>query len=137
MKKNTSSTWLLVVLCMTGLWSQVSAQNTSTRERVYFATGSYDLDREAKTTLDGIIEHGETQVIHGVKVAGHTDAVGTDEANQTLSKKRALTVARYLRDHGINANVVRLKAFGEEKAVADNSTYWGRKQNRRVELKIS
>ncbi len=136
MKLNTSKTIVWAFLCLAGLWTQLQAQNTTVREQVYFDTGDYELSEEGRSVLDALIAQGASQVIHGVKVAGHTDAVGSDEANRILSKKRALTVARYLRDHGVNASVVKLKAFGEMKAVADNDTYQGRKLNRRVELKI-
>ncbi len=136
MGQNTSKTLVWAVGCLIGLFTQVFAQNSTMRKQVYFATGSYELDDAAKEVLDGIVTHEETQVIKGVKVAGFTDAVGSDEANYELSKKRALTVARYLRDFGINASVVKLSAFGEDRAVASNETVKGRKLNRRVELKV-
>lgn len=136
MKQDTSKTFVVVLFCIAGLWSQTQAQKSTMREQVYFATGEHELDEAAKAVLDGLVAHGETQVIYGVKVAGHTDDVGSGEDNKALSQRRALEVARYLRDYGVNAKAVRLKAFGEDRAVADNETNQGRKLNRRVELKI-
>jgi|GEM_PF-5942941 len=132
MKQNT----LLVLLGTLCLWMSGQAQQTILEREVYFATGSADLDVDALLLLDSIVMLSDTATVRGVKLAGHTDAVGTEEANQSLSRERTLAVARYLKAHGIQTKAVRLKAFGEARAVADNQTAQGRERNRRVELKI-
>ena len=70
-------------------------------------------------------------------VEGHTDSVGGDEYNQTLSENRANSVVAYLNTAGIPSGSVTSKGFGKTQPVASNETAAGRQQNRRVELVIS
>lgn len=71
-----------------------------------------------------------------VTVIGHTDSVGSNEYNQTLSEKRAQSVLNYFA--GQNVNPLRLESYGrgETEPRADNSSEAGRQMNRRVELWI-
>jgi OOP family OmpA-OmpF porin len=72
-----------------------------------------------------------------VEVDGHTDSIGTDDYNQSLSERRARIVFDYLTSHGISAS--RLdgpKGFGESQPIDTNSTKEGRARNRRTELKV-
>ncbi len=70
-------------------------------------------------------------------VEGHTDSVGTDEYNQTLSEQRGSSVRDYLTNQGMATASVTSKGFGESQPIASNDTAGGRQQNRRVELVIS
>ncbi len=70
-------------------------------------------------------------------VIGHTDSVGKDEYNRELSYKRAYSVADYLQAQGIPGPRLSPIGLGESQPIADNNTYSGRSQNRRVELYIS
>lgn len=72
-----------------------------------------------------------------LEVEGHTDSVGTDEYNQTLSEQRGATVRDYLTSQGMPAASVTSKGFGESQPIASNDTAPGRQKNRRVELVIS
>lgn len=71
-----------------------------------------------------------------VRIAGHTDAIGTEEYNLGLSERRALAVFEYLSSNGISAARLKSAGHGESGPVADNGTSDGRAQNRRVELNI-
>ncbi len=68
---------------------------------------------------------------------GHTDSVGSDAYNQTLSEKRAFAVRDYLVAQGINGNGITAQGFGKANPVASNDTDAGRAQNRRVDLVVS
>ena len=70
-------------------------------------------------------------------VEGHTDSVGGDDYNQTLSEQRGEAVRDYLTQQGMPAGSVTTKGFGKTQPVASNDTAKGRQQNRRVELVIS
>jgi outer membrane protein OmpA-like peptidoglycan-associated protein len=70
-------------------------------------------------------------------IEGHTDSVGGDAYNQTLSEKRGESVRDYLTHEGMAAASVTSKGFGESKPAASNSDANGRQQNRRVEIVIS
>ena len=69
-------------------------------------------------------------------VEGHTDSVGSDDYNQSLSERRAESVRAYLVRQGIPRGDHRRQGFGESQPVVANATAAGRQQNRRVELVI-
>lgn len=104
---------------------------------VLFQTARYDLKpgaREKLAKVAGIIlGHPGLKL----EVEGHTDSVGSEEYNQTLSEKRASSVRDFLVAQGISADAITSVGFGKTKPVADNATAAGRQQNRRVELVVS
>ena len=69
-----------------------------------------------------------------LEVQGHTDNVGADAYNQTLSEARAKAVAMWLTQHGVAADRLTAKGYGKTKPVADNGSDDGRAKNRRVEI---
>lgn len=71
-----------------------------------------------------------------IEVHGHTDNVGNDESNMTLSQDRANAVRDLLVKRGIEPERIRAIGFGESKPVADNSTSEGRAKNIRTEFII-
>src|SRR5262249_41393830 len=75
--------------------------------------------------------------LRSLLIVGHTDAVGTDEYNVSLSKKRAFTVATSLQAAGMNGKYIHIIPMGKQQPFATNSTPDGRRLNRRVEFFIS
>ena len=69
-----------------------------------------------------------------VEIQGHTDNVGTDAYNQTLSEARARAVMTWLTQHGVAAARMTAKGYGKTQPVADNNRDEGRMKNRRVEI---
>ena len=69
-----------------------------------------------------------------LEIQGHTDNVGNDAYNQTLSEARAKAVATWLTQHGVAADRLTAKGYGKTKPVADNGSDEGRAKNRRVEI---
>lgn len=67
---------------------------------------------------------------------GHTDDIGTNERNKTLSEERAKSVYNYLIEQGIDRNRLSFIGYGEEQPLADNETAYGRSLNRRTVFKI-
>ncbi len=67
---------------------------------------------------------------------GHTDSVGDDKYNQSLSVKRSEAVKAYLVSKGMEKNRVYTEGKGEKQPVADNKTGEGRAKNRRVEIEV-
>ncbi len=104
---------------------------------VLFDTGSYTLKpaaRERLARVSGIVlAYPDLRL----EIEGHTDSVGSDEYNQTLSEKRAGSVRDYLMNNGVSINNVIARGLGKSNPVADNSTAAGRKLNRRVEMIVS
>ncbi|HEV8385278.1 MAG TPA: OmpA family protein [Candidatus Acidoferrales bacterium] len=70
-------------------------------------------------------------------VEGHTDSIGSNEYNQTLSENRAAAVREYLTAQGLPADTITSRGFGETAPVATNATAAGRQQNRRVEIVVA
>jgi len=104
---------------------------------VLFDTGQYTLRPGAKEKLakvSGILLAHPGLVL---AVEGHTDSVGGDDYNQTLSEHRAGAVREYLVAQGIPPDSVTAQGFGKTMPVADNGTAEGRQQNRRVEIVVS
>ena len=104
---------------------------------VLFDTGSYTLKpaaRERLARISGIVlAYPDLRL----EIEGHTDSVGSDAYNQTLSEKRAASVRDYLVDSSVSINNVIARGFGKTRPVADNSTAKGRQLNRRVEMIVS
>ncbi|MEO8887588.1 MAG: DUF6089 family protein [Mucilaginibacter sp.] len=71
-----------------------------------------------------------------LKLAGHTDNVGSNDANMKLSKERAESVKNYLVSQGANASRIEATGYGETQPIASNKTAKGRQQNRRVEFTL-
>jgi len=71
-----------------------------------------------------------------VLVVGHTDNVGSDAYNQTLSQRRADAAKAYLVSMGIPQERIRTAGRGETEPIASNDTEEGRQHNRRVEIAI-
>jgi outer membrane protein OmpA-like peptidoglycan-associated protein len=104
---------------------------------VLFAFNSANLTEAAQARLDTVVDSklkGDDVV--AIKVAGHTDSVGSDAYNQKLSERRARSVMNYLIDRGVPAGKLSIEGFGESKPLGDNATEAGRAKNRRVELTV-
>jgi OOP family OmpA-OmpF porin len=71
-----------------------------------------------------------------LKLAGHTDNVGSSDANLKLSKDRAESVKNYLVDKGANASRIEATGYGKTQPIATNKTAKGRQINRRVEFTL-
>ncbi|MFT4179682.1 MAG: OmpA family protein [Thermomonas sp.] len=71
-----------------------------------------------------------------VEISGHTDSVGSDAANQTLSERRANAVSSYLIGQGVQRERFEVVGMGERYPVASNDTDSGRALNRRVEIRL-
>lgn len=103
---------------------------------ITFASNSADLNAQFYSALDGValvLKEYEKTVI---EVAGHTDSTGSTELNQSLSERRAQSVAGYLASHGVKSQRLITIGAGESRPVASNDTEQGKAANRRVELTI-
>ncbi|MCP4440796.1 MAG: OmpA family protein [Aureispira sp.] len=105
-------------------------------KNVFFATGSAKLKDISKTELNKLKELLEQQPKLKIQINGHTDNVGDDKDNLTLSNNRAIAVKTYLEEQGIAADRLTAKGFGEEKPIDSNETPKGRANNRRTEFVV-
>src|SRR5687767_3479905 len=89
---------------------------------ITFQTGSADLNANFFGVLDSValvLKEFDKTVID---VTGHTDSVGSDDTNQALSERRAVTVGTYLRGKGVSDQRVATTGFGKNHPVASNDT---------------
>lgn len=103
---------------------------------VYFATNKFDINSKSQESLNKLVgvfkEYPDTNIL----VVGHTDSVGTEDYNMTLSKNRAYAVTNYLIGKGLSSGRFTTNWFGESQPMHDNSTATGRAKNRRVNIAI-
>jgi OmpA-OmpF porin, OOP family len=105
---------------------------------INFNSGSAMLSKDAKAALDEIANQAKSEKGHVIQVAGFASADGSETLNRRLSQRRAEAVMSYLiENHDIPQHrIVTPLGYGETRAVADNKTRDGRKENRRVEVAI-
>jgi outer membrane protein OmpA-like peptidoglycan-associated protein len=103
---------------------------------ITFAYDSADVQPQFKRTLDQVAETLAQYNQTYIDVYGHTDSTGSDAYNQTLSERRATSVADYLAGRGVQPARIGTRGFGETQPIASNDTDPGRAANRRVEVKI-
>jgi len=107
-------------------------------ERIFFDFNKDILRPEASIILNVIAENMKNDVPDAqLTILGHTDAIGTDDYNIDLSRRRALSVMRSLVNNGVKLGQLSTVAVGESQPVAPNSTDDGRARNRRVEFMVS
>ena len=107
-----------------------------TLDNVYFDSNKASLREASYKELNELVEYMERRKHIRVEIAGHTDNVGSKEANLALSRRRATRVRQYLVGQGIKAGRVEAKGYGEDHPVAGNNTEEGRQKNRRTEVRI-
>jgi outer membrane protein OmpA-like peptidoglycan-associated protein len=105
-------------------------------EGITFAYDRADIQPQFRTTLDQLARTLDEFEQTAIDVYGHTDSRGSDAYNQSLSERRAQSVANYLVAQGVQRERLATRGYGESQPIADNNTDAGRAANRRVELRI-
>lgn len=103
---------------------------------IIFATNSHELDERSLEELNVWADFIKGSKEITVEISGHTDNVGDAGYNKKLSEKRAAAVVKYLQGRGVDAGIMNVVGYGEERPVDDNSTVEGRERNRRVEIRL-
>jgi OOP family OmpA-OmpF porin len=102
-----------------------------------FVTASAELTASAKERLDQVarllVQLDDTKV----EITGHTDDVGTEAGNLALSQARADHVRQYLVAHGVAAQRLTAKGYGQQQPRQSNATPEGRAKNRRIEFRFN
>jgi len=108
--------------------------NVAVAADVTFDTGAAVLKPQAMAALDKLattITDFNSTVIH---VVGHTDSVGTDATNQSLSERRAASVANYLASRGVPVQRIRQEGRGERELLIRTADNVNEPRNRRVDI---
>lgn len=93
------------------------------------STDSQDTIRKLSSILN---KFADTNVV----ISGHTDSIGSEAANQSLSEKRAEAVTTLLRTFQVSGHRLSTVGYGESRPIAKNKTDAGRCRNRRIEIVI-
>ena len=102
-----------------------------------FQFGSAKLMRSSEQYLDNVVSMMKAFPGMRITINGHTDNIGSEETNQTLSEKRAQSVFDYLVKHGIDAERMLCHGYGLRYPIDTNDTDAGRARNRRVEIEVT
>lgn len=105
-------------------------------KNIFFDFDKATLRPESKAELERVFQLLKENPKMKVRLAGHTDSMGSDDYNQRLSEARAKAVYEYLIQRGISADRLSYIGYGESRPIDTNDTDEGRQNNRRVELEI-
>lgn len=127
------------------LKAQIAALNAKETERglvvtlgdLLFETDRSDLKGGAASNLSSLVAFLNRYPDRTVFIEGHTDSVGTEAYNFSLSQRRAQSVRSYLMSQGIAGSRMSASGKGEGAPVASNGNATGRQMNRRVEVVIT
>ena len=103
---------------------------------ITFATGSSTIVTGFYPVLEDVAKVLNRYDKTRLSIEGHTDSVGDASYNTQLSMQRANSVASYLQGTNVNANRLQTLGMGESQPIANNDSEQGRRQNRRVELRV-
>ena len=115
---------------------EVQKQLNDYARTILFDTGKSSIKAESTSVMVDIITILKEYPNAKFTVEGHTDSVGSEKLNQSLSESRALSVKEFLVDKGIEEFRLSAVGYGESKPIATNNTRAGRTQNRRVEINL-
>lgn len=110
---------------------------SSYAKTINFDYGKSAIKDEVVEALQGIValikEYPNAEFV----VEGHTDSIGSESFNQTLSEERAASIVAFLVSNGIDTARLTAVGFGETSPISEDSTKEGMAQNRRVEIKLA
>ena len=105
-------------------------------KNVEYPYNEYSVDPNYKLFLDSLTQFIQLNDNLDIVIEGHTDNIGSESYNLTLSEKRATSVLNYLANKGIDKSRISIIGIGELRPIATNSTARGRALNRRTETFI-
>jgi outer membrane protein OmpA-like peptidoglycan-associated protein len=103
-------------------------------ENIYFEFDKAELLPESYHELNKLLAYLTIHPEYHIIITGHTDNLGTEAYNLTLSQNRAKAVADYLKVNGLEEGRVEYVGQGTKQPITDNDTEEGRSRNRRVEF---
>ena len=104
---------------------------------VTFETASANVQPQFQSTLDQVAATLRDYPSTYIDIYGHTDTRGSDDYNQSLSERRATSVANYLSGRSVQPQRIATRGFGETQLKCAETGDAGLRCNRRVEIRIS
>jgi outer membrane protein OmpA-like peptidoglycan-associated protein len=115
---------------------EVEGSSETLRKSVLILADKEEFKRSLKAQLSDFVARAKENRALPIRIEGHTDSIGSDEVNLKLSEERAMMVAEFLEDQGLNRKRFTVVGLGKANpiSVESNNTREGRQKNRRVEL---
>lgn len=102
---------------------------------IAYDTGKATLRKQSDAPLGFVRDYLERNPgVTLLRIEGHSDNLGSDAANDKLTRDRAVAAARWLIDHGIDCGRLIAVGFGERKPLTPNTTAESRAKNRRIDF---
>lgn len=119
-------------------WTEQRTERVYLEGKVVFDTARWTLRPESERVLKQLLEYLQANPdISRIRLEGHTDDRAGEEYNQGLSVHRAMAVADWLVDHGLDNMRLLAVAFGESRPLRSNASPEGRQENRRASFHIA
>jgi len=121
---------------------EITSENTSdhqntTLRNVYFEFGTSQLRKESDPKLNKLLTFLTDNPNIRIEVSGHTDNIGSKQANLIVSQRRAESVKNWLVEKGIDPSRITTTGYGESRPMASNDDEVdGRALNRRIEFRV-
>jgi len=115
---------------------EVKKGETVQLKDIFFDTAESELLPRSYVELKKLLELMQKRPNLKIEIRGHTDNVGDQNYNLSLSTRRAAAVVSYLNKYGIHPDRTRFKGFGSQRPIADNYSETSRQLNRRVEFLV-
>jgi len=103
---------------------------------IYFNYNSLELSEQSRETLKLVLEINTKYPHSNIIIEGYTDSIGNYWYNKKLSLSRANVVKIYFNSQGISSLRIKTEGMGSQNPIGNNETPEGRRQNRRVEIKV-
>jgi len=116
--------------------SPIEIGNKVVLNNIFFDTNKFDIKPDSKAELQKLLDFLTLNPTIHIEISGHTDDVGNDQANQTLSENRAKAVYQYLIASSIDPQRLIYKGYGQTQPIVPNTSDENRSRNRRTEFKI-
>lgn len=101
---------------------------------IYFATGKTGILETSEPALNELYQFLKTRPAQRIRIVGHTDDIGSDRSNQSLSEGRCREVRREMENRGIHSGRIEIEGRGERDPIVPNDSEEHRQMNRRVEI---
>lgn len=95
------------------------------------------LSPEDRSYITSVIQYLRQHPNSKLSLTGHADNTGTPAKNMEYGRKRANTVKQYFTSFGLSASQITTDSKGDRSPTQSNATEEGRRQNRRVEVRVA
>src|ERR1051326_343968 len=95
---------------------------TVLKKTIYFEFNVSSIDKNAKQTLDSLIQQLKPQTNYSISLSGNTDDIGSNSYNDSLANQRNLEVKKYLTSQSVDKSKIKLNSFGETNPATQNNS---------------